>query len=310
MTIFKNIVQVLSTGYIFVYFSEYLFWARVHPGDSFGEWFGTWIAYSLMAFIFLVLVSSFRVKNIWALFLAGAAFGWIGEGIIVQTAYDMLPYSISFTSLAWHALITVWVGWYSVRRSLISSDPWSTIKLAFTIGLSYGLWAISWWIEPTPDGGVSATPDFAVYSFTIAGLVILAYGLANWSSSEQFVPNRWAVIFISAIIVLYFCFITIPAAPLAVIILPILFGLVYLGLHKNRLAEDEGSLLDALSGRVSIWKYMSLFALPVVALLFYTLAMALNLGWATNGVLYMITTPLGFIVFGTSLYKLTRNKSR
>ena len=308
MKTFKNIVQVVSTGYIFVYFSEHVFWARVRPDDSLGGWLGAWIAYSLMAFIFLGLVSYFRVKNIWALYLAGAAFGWVDEGIVVQTAYEMLPLSISFTGLAWHALITVWVGWYAVRKSLVSADAWSTLKLAAILGFFYGLWSISWWIEPPPDGGVSPIPQFAIYSFTTTGFVILSYWLANWSSSEQFVPNRWAVVLIAGITVLYFCFITIPAAPVSVVILPILLGLVYWALAKNRSAEEQGSLLNLLSGPISIWKYISLFALPLVALLVYTLAMALDLAWATNLLLYVITTPLGFILFGISLYTAGRKK--
>jgi hypothetical protein len=49
----KNFLFVLSTGYIFVYFSEHLFWSRVRPNDSFKDWFGAWVAYSLMAFVFL-----------------------------------------------------------------------------------------------------------------------------------------------------------------------------------------------------------------------------------------------------------------
>lgn len=59
-----------------------------------------------MAFAFLVLVSHFCVKNIWALLRVEATIGWIGEGIVLQTANDMLPLSISFSELAWHALIT------------------------------------------------------------------------------------------------------------------------------------------------------------------------------------------------------------
>ena len=95
MRAFKNIVHVLATGYIFVFFSEHLFWARVRPDDSWGGWLGAWAAYSIMAYIFLGLVSYFRVRNIWGIFLAGAALGWIAEGVVVQTAYEMLPLSIS-----------------------------------------------------------------------------------------------------------------------------------------------------------------------------------------------------------------------
>jgi hypothetical protein len=307
MRILKNILLVLSTGYIFVYFSEHLFWSRIRPGDSFKDWFGAWMIYSLMAFVFLVLLSYFRVKNSWALFLAGAAFGWIGEGIVVQTAYATLPLSISFTGLAWHALLTVWIGWYAIRKSLLFSDTWLMLKLATAIGVFYGLWAINWWLEP--DGGVSSISEFATFSFITTVLVIFAYWLANWSSSESFVLNRWAIIFIFGLFALYFSFITVPTAPSAVIILPVLFGLVYLGLRQNRLDEDEGSLLDALRGRASIWKYISLLAIPVTSVLVYTIALSLNLQWQTNWVLYIITTPLGFILFGISLYKLLRRKS-
>ena len=261
-----------------------------------------------MAFIFLLLISYFRVKNIWALFLAGAALGWIGEGIVVQTTYEMLPLSISFTGLAWHALLTVWVGWYLVRKSLLSTDTWSTLKLAALIGFFYGLWAISWWVEP--DGGIAAIAEFAAFSFGTTCLVILAYGLANWSPSEAFNPSRRVIMLVFVILILYFGFITVPAAPAAVIILPILLGLVYWGLHKNRLSEDEGSFLNTINGRASLWKYLSLFALPTVALIVYILAVAFNLKWHTNWVLYIITTPLGFVAFGTSLYKLLRRKSQ
>ena len=264
------------------------------------------MVYSLMAFVFLVLVAHFRVKSIWALFLVGATFGWIDEGIVVQTAYDMLPLSVSFTGLAWHALLTVWVGWYALRKSLISSDAWSTLKLAAAVGVCYGLWAINWWFEP--DGGVSSVPEFAAYSFITTAILIPAYWLVNWSASEPFVPNRWVIVVVSGIFALYFGFVTVPAAPLALVILPLLFGLIYLALRRNRLAEDEGSLLDAHCNSIPVWKYISLLALPLTGILVYALATALQLQWQTNWVLYLVTTPLGFVLFAVSLVKVWRRQ--
>jgi hypothetical protein len=202
MRTFKNLLLVLSTGYIFVYFSERLFWARPRPEDSLGEWLGNWIVYSLLAFVFLNLVVHFRVKNIWGLFLAGAAFGWLVEGVIVQTTYESLPLSISFTGLAWHALITVWVGWYALPKSFTSYGRLSTLKLSVVIGICYGVWAISWWLEP--DGGVASLTEFAGYSLVTTLLVILAYWLANWSASEPFQPACWVTLSISGLLVFYF----------------------------------------------------------------------------------------------------------
>jgi len=304
----KIFTQVLATGFIFFYYSEQLFWSRLRPGDSIGGWLETWVAYSLMAFIFLVLVQYFRVRGIWALFLAGAAFGWIAEGVVVQTTYESLPLSISFTGLAWHALITVLVGWYAVRKTLHSNNRLATLKIATAIGLCYGLWAISWWGEP--DGGVSTVTEFAIFSFIVTILVIFAYRISDWSYAETFTPNRWSIMIIGGLALLYFVFVTIPAQPLAAFILPVLLGLVYLGLRWNRQSEPEGSLLDSFNGVVPAWKYACVLAIPVCAVAVYALATVLDLHWRTNWVLYLICTPLGFILFGLSLFKIRRKKTK
>lgn len=287
-----------------VYFSEHLFWAHIRTEDSLKNWFSVWIAYSLMAYIFLRLVSYFHVKRMWALFIAGAVFGWLAEGVIVQTTYEMLPLSISFTGLAWHALITVWIGWYAVQKALLSSSIWSSIKLASLIGLIYGFWAVNWWVEP--DGRVSPVSEFAIFTFTTTSLVIFAYWLAHWSSSTPIKWNRWTMVVITVLFVLYFFFVTVPASPLAIIILPILLGLAYWGLRQNRIIENEGSLLNVLNGRASLRNYLGLFFLPVTSTFVYALAMLVNLKAHTNWILYLITTPLGFIFFAVGLYKSQR----
>ena len=304
MRIFKNILLVLSTGYIFVFFSEHVFWARVRPEDSFSEWLAVWIAYSLLAFVFLHLVTYFKVANRWALFLAGAAFGWMAEGIIVQTTYESLPLSISFTGLAWHALITIWIGWYALRQRLSTPASLRTLKLAAAIGAGYGLWAIAWWLEP--DGGVATLGEFSTFVLITSVLVIIAYWLANWSASEPFTPNRWVTGIIYSLFILYFLFIAVPAAPVAIIILPILLGLVYFGLRKNKQTEQNDSLPATLTSRPNSLNYLSLLAMPLTAILVYAIALTLDLQWHTNWILYLITTPLGFFLFIMSLFKVRR----
>lgn len=304
MSTLKNILFVLSTGYIFVYFSEHLFWAHIRTEDSLGNWFSTWIAYSLMAFIFLRLVSYFRVKGVWALFLAGAVFGWLAEGVVVQTTYESLPLSISFTGLAWHALLTVCVGWYAISKVILAPSIWSGIKLASLIGLIYGFWAITWWVEP--DGRISSIAEFAKFTFITSTLVIFAYWMANWSLSTPMKWNRGTTIVITILFVIYFFFVTVPASPIAIIILPVLMGFAFWGLRQNRIFESEGSLLELLHGRVPLRNYIGLIGLPVTSTIVYALAMAINLKAQTNWLLYLITTPLGFILFIISFYKLVR----
>jgi hypothetical protein len=301
MRTLKQIALVLGSGYIFVYFSEHLFWARLRPDDSLQNWFSAWIAYSLMAFVFLHLVTYFRIAEKWSLFLAAAAFGWLAEGLVVQTTYESLPLSISFTGLAWHALITVWIGWYAARRATISPASLRTFGLFAVIGAGYGLWAIAWWLEP--DGGVATLAEFSRFSLTITVLVAFAYALANWGATEPFHPNIWVTRIIYSMFLLYFIFITVPAAPWALLILPVLLGLVAYGLRRHRPADETDSLSTSLTGHIPLLNYLIIFLLPLTAIAVYATALSLNLQWHTNWILYLITTPLGFIFFGVGLFK-------
>jgi hypothetical protein len=301
MRTIKQLALVLATGYIFVFFSEHLFWARIRPEDSLKNWISAWIAYSLMAFIFLHLVTHFRVIEEWSLFLSAAAFGWLAEGLIVQTTYESLPLSISFTGLAWHALITVRIGWYAVQRALTSPASLRTFGLFAALGLCYGLWAIAWWLEP--DGGVATLAEFSTFTLTITLLVTIAYALVNWGATESFLPNIWVTRIIYAMFALYFAFITVPAAPIAVIILPILLGLTYSGLRRHRPTEETATLITTLGGHIHPLNYLAIFALPLTAIAVYAIALSLNLQWHTNWILYLIATPLGFILFGIGVFK-------
>jgi hypothetical protein len=303
----KQLTLVLSTGYILFYFSELLFWARLRPGDSLPGWLATWLTYSLAAFVFLTLLTYFRVSDIWGLFLAGAAFGWLTEGLLVQTAYEMLPLSLSFTGLAWHALISVGVGWYALLRSLVSPRRWASLLLSAAIGACYGLWAISWWLEP--DGGTASVTEFAAFSFAATLPLLLACWLFNWSAEVAFHPPRWVIGGIAALFALYFFIVTIPAAPLSAVILPLLLALVYLGLRRQRRYSGRPPLLASLPVVIPAWKYLSLLAIPAVGTLVYALALSMNLHIPTNWILYLITTPLGFILFGYSLYRIWRGGS-
>ncbi len=294
---------MLAVGFILTYFSELLFWARPRPGDSLGGWLGTWLVYSLTGFMMLALIGHFRARSIWALFLAGAAFGWLTEGLVVQTAYEDLPLSLSFTGLAWHAMISVLVGWWLMRKTLRRGFL-STLVLSAAIGLAYGLWAIHWWLAP--DGGVSPIPEFGLYTLIATLLVMLAYFIVDRWLPEPFLPDRWIVLATFVLLGAYFIFVTVQAVPLAGLILPLLLTVIYLTLRRNRKLEPERSDEPDLSP--PLLSYLGLLAIPAAAILVYTLAAWLGLRWQTNWVFYILTTPAGFVLFLLSLGKIWRRK--
>jgi hypothetical protein len=305
MRIVKQLLGILATGYILAYYSEHLFWAHLRPEHSLSERISNWLVYSVLAYVFLSLLVRFRVFSVWALFLAGAIFGWLTEGLIVQTAYDSLPLSLSFTGLAWHALITIWVGFYAVPKVSLAGIR-SILLLAAGIGLVYGFWAITWWMEP--DGGMASPLDFALFSFTTTLLLIFAYWIYARTIPNVFKPSRIADVTITVLLLLYFIFVAIPKVQVAGLILPpLLFG-IFLTLRHNKQAESRDSILESTAGVNKTWHYLGLLALPVTATIIYTAAFSLGLRWHTNWIVYLLTTPAGFILLTVSIIKVWRMK--
>ena len=291
----RRIILALATGYVLMYYSELMFWARFKPGDTLGELAGTWLFYSLAAYAFLSTLAVFRVHNLWGIFLAGALYGWLVEGVIVQTMYDAFPWQISWTGLAWHALLSVLVGWYWMLKALHSPRAAIAWISAAAIGLFIGFWAISWWVEEPVS--VTSIPDFAVFTLVTTLLLGVGYGLIDRLSGRGFSPSRWELAALVLIFGLYFVFITIPAAPLAVFVLPPLLAVLFLALWRHRRAAVPLPPQEAPSSPIRPLSLLGLAAIPITAVSFYALAMTLGVRLPTNWVVYLCTTPLGAVMF-------------
>ncbi|MHB9007903.1 MAG: hypothetical protein ACYDC1_13330, partial [Limisphaerales bacterium] len=63
MLLLRNLATALATGFILFFFSERLFWTAFRPGDSVADLIVTWLAYSVLAGVFLNVVSRLRVRG-------------------------------------------------------------------------------------------------------------------------------------------------------------------------------------------------------------------------------------------------------
>ena len=112
------------------------------------------------------------------------------------------------------------------------------------------------------------------------------------------------------VLLLYFIFVAVPAAPIAVVVLPALLLLIYIALRHNRQVETRESVLSGTIRSVPPWNYLGLLALPLAAIGFYAAALTLGLEWRTNWITYLITTPLGFILLIFSLVRVWQMKEQ
>jgi hypothetical protein len=297
---FQRLALSVVTGVIFIYWSELAFWARPYAGTTLAEMAPTTIAYSVAAYLFLAVVSSFQARTPPAIFLAGALFGWFVEGVIVQTMVEDLPLSISFTGLAWHASITVMLGWWLIPRRLTGQRFGSLALLSGAIGLIYGFWSLTWWVETPPP---SPPVDFAVYVFRTTLLLAAAYALAFRLRVEPFAPSRLEWICLSALVLFYFAFVTVPAAPLTLLVLPPLGALALVALRTLFRRQSDTVLEARLAHTPPLRAYAPLLLIPASATAVYALAFALGVRAATGIVLYLVATPLGFLLFGWSCWR-------
>ncbi|MBD3193278.1 MAG: hypothetical protein GF308_21770 [Candidatus Heimdallarchaeota archaeon] len=292
----KRIANSLLLGVIFVYFSELMFWATpFHPESKLSyEILFTWLVYSIAAYIFLFIISFFQVRSIWALFISGALYGWMIEGVIVQTTYEELPFSISFTGLAWHALITVLCGWYLVKKTLREEKPWKAIGVSIGFGLFYGFWSITWWVV---EGAIVFTsiPIFSLYVSVSSVIMIASYILYDLIPLSTFKPTIAELIVVGLFIIGWYI-LDVIILPLSLILIPLIVISV-IALWWNKRKETDQDLNQVLSKKVPLLRYSILLIIPVLAIGFYSLSVALNLRVHTNWVIYLITTPMGFIMF-------------
>ena len=304
----KKLTVVLTTGYILFFYSERVFWSFLRPGDKLADLVLGWLIYSVLAWVFLLLVRLFRIAAFPALFLAGAVFGWLDEGVVVDTLYgsatNPFPTSISFTGLAWHALISVVIGWYWQGRVLTAAKPSRITAFSVAVGVGWGLWA-AWW--PAELGRVNTSlAAFAAHTGACSVLFILSWAVLGFGRSDWFRPSKWEMPVLCGIVVLFFLGVRLPATPRSALILPPLLLACASGLNRNRVHEQKPDLVDTFVGNIQPLSCLLLLLMPVTAIAVY--APVAVWGWKlpTNWLLYVITMPRGFFFLIRSLWILHR----
>jgi hypothetical protein len=299
----KRIVLALSTGYILFYFSELVFWAKYRP-DSMapGELFFTYVIYSLVTFVFLSILWKFRVQDIWGLILAGSVYGWLVEGVVVQTMYDVFPLQISWTGLAWHALISVVLGWYYVKKTVGEHSYGKTLTISLLIGLFYGFWAITWWVE---DQVIVPLGEFSLYLWSSSILLMVSYAITDLIQVDSYTPSQVEKGIVLIVLGFFFAA-TVWIQPLALFILPSLLIITWKALQKNTAPSSEQSYIQLLQGDKNIMHYGILLCIPAITTVVYACALSLSILFPTNIVVYMVLTPLGFACYMLAILKIVK----
>jgi hypothetical protein len=168
---------VLAVGAVTWCISEPVFWARLTgEGNDPGDAAFTGMLYCAVTYIALVALRHFRVADLAGLFLIGGIVGWLIEGAVVSEVYTNLPVSLVWTSLAWHALLTVCGGWW-LLPAVLRRGGWRPWLLCGLLGIAWALWSL----DPALDDDVAtlAGPSFVVLACGVTAALSVGYGLAD-----------------------------------------------------------------------------------------------------------------------------------
>ncbi|MCF2872351.1 hypothetical protein L0664_14850 [Octadecabacter sp. G9-8] len=170
--------------------------------------------------------------------LAGAFVGWSIEAAMVPVAYENVPFSFFWTSVSWHALIDVCLGWVVLRRIFGTGKTLTKVFGAVTLGCLTALWSTWAWADLALEAG-----QFA--EIIAVGLALQAAGyLLSGRSAKQPVLGRtgfWFAIGINLACWALWAAIFLPVS-IGLLVLATLNGLLLMGASAGESIQTSNKL--------------------------------------------------------------------
>lgn len=265
------------------------------------------LLYGLYGYTFILLNHYYKVASFAWLFISACIFWFLIEWGLVGVLYEALPFSIIWTSLAWHVLITVFLFWYYFRKIMLEASV--KIKTLYSVFLGLILWLwwpYSWsaWEDPlTREVSYSWTISPAEYGLQIIFwflLFLLGHyiyercidSMKQTSNKELYIVG--SLVLLSFIIgngILYF--------PFSLILIVLIAPCWYL-VKKNYKASNKIFTSSQDTKKISLSSYIISLLIPVVTIGSYYIFFISELGIEMN-VLYF---TVGWLI---SLYLLVKS---
>ncbi len=290
-----RLLGVAATGAIMMYGSEMLFWSVPPDNSSATDLAVTWLAYSLCAYAFLALLVRYQVSTLHGLFLCGAIYGWLVEGVIVEEMYLSFPFQLAWTPLAWHALITALLIFWLWRLSA-GWDTKRQIALLLAMGAGFGLWAMWWPAERQPMPGAAAS---VLYLLGLAAFPVIAQWLIDRYGKSLLAISKTEFLVVSGIFAAFWLMRFAAAPRWEMLTFPLLIAIALWALGRQppgpplltrwvelppRPLRHALFLLVPLIASAIAWTAWTLGFAPPTNIAIATVTMALSLGLFANAI--------------------------
>lgn len=270
------IIRLFALGAIMVVWSEFWFYPVSIQPDS-------WIVLPFYAFstaIVVYFLARFPATGWPGIIVVSGLMGLAIEGVAVPVIYEAPPFSLMWTSLAWHALISFFFGIVAMRW-LMARPLTQMVPTLLFAGFLLGIWGGYFWSfsEDTPGG--------PYWAQLWGGFIVVVIGhlMLDAVHDRPMPPSRvgeWA----TAVLVLGLWAVAwaLPLFPVS-LIFPAFCGLtlwcfVRSGPRPDRTAAIWGT-------RIPLARYPFMVLLPASAMAGYTLSYAQP--WEVNAWWILVT---------------------
>lgn len=313
----RAIAFVLGAGAVSWAWSEVGFWAHFRADDAPAGWVLTWLMYSLAAAVALRVLRRWPGDDLPRLVLVGSLYGWVVEGVVASTVYGAPPFTIVWTGVAWHGLLTVVVGWLLLPRALVADGRRRWLVPA-AVGVAWGVWSAGWWAAPPDAGQDAAVPDVASYALFV--VVVSAAAAVGYAVMHACAPrgadltSRLGLAVVLLLLGVWGVLVVVVAIPWAPALLGLLVALAILSLRRlGPPARDDlplGFEPGLPAGRLG-----PLVLVPVVAVATYTALLPLAPGEPGSGAMYAVIVGIivvlslaGTVALGWALWVAWRRR--
>ena len=312
ITLWLNKVLLLfAIGAIFVAVSEFWFYEVTPDTSSLGILF----SYGLLGYLFVLLLERYKVHSFAGFFATAALFGFLVEGIPVPVLYSGLPFTILWTSLAWHALITVLIGWYWYRV-ITATAKWFLVALYnLCFGLGLGLWGAYMWNAIEAPNGVDLTfvwqsPQVFMEQFLfgwfifILGHIVFEYVAKHATRTFFFVET----ISLVTLAVFFYVFQLVLFFPFSLVMIMLLWtSLNALVRERDTIPQDSQTILEQFRTQtIALWRFSFAVLIPAGAWVMYTLMYTYRIEFEANALIIITAGPAALWWWGQSLWTLKR----
>ena len=285
----RAMTLTLALTLIIVAVSEVLFYPIALSG------LGMFLVFYAPAVLFaFVLFERSGARDWGAMALAAAVLGWLIEGVIVFQSYEAVPWSLVWTALAWHGVISIGVGVIGVRHALLSRRVWIAPVVCAALGAAFGIWGAYGWTFLAPD--LATSHGFGVQVVAAAVMLGLGHAVLDVVPEGPVVPGwvMWGLAGLAALV--WALAWAVPYAPISALV-PILIGVSVWALWRRR-TPAEAVAFGRIGARVGWIALIPAVAIPVQRAVF-------GAGWVVelNWIIAGPTALLGVGLWGAAVVR-------